>query len=471
LVGGREEKSVTKIFWDNKYQSHAVVAKEHMLIGYRDKEKYEDLIKNLANLESEKLKSEEYIEKLRKIKRHISYLKTKTIARINNYEKFISEIDNELEIIETQFKIGECSSEERNEQANSLAKQKQLFESAIKILKDINDVKSLKDIENLLVSGELHDKQTNPIKDEPSTKQAPTLSEKPPAVPAPTIAEKPPAAPTNIEDTTAIQEPPVIKEPATRNPLARKKCATKTLTSKRGWRSPIIFILIALSVIGLTIWGLSAGIGALLNTIGAQISQTQHAPAIGAQAPNFILYDLSNQPVSLQDYHGKQVVLYLWSISCPYCKSDLMWIQRLSGSSDDKIIKFLTINNQDSISSVKEYLNNNRYSFPVLFDIKGSIFKQYAMRDAVPLTILIGPDGKVKNIKAGAFQDEAELREFSGEGISSPFDKRTPTVGKCPIIGDNAPEFALPSTTGTTVSLNSLKGKNVFINLWYTAPH
>ncbi len=444
-----------------------------MLNGYKDKEKYEDIIKNTANLESEKLRAEEYRGKLRKVKRHITYLKSKATARIKECEKYCGEIDNEVEIIETRYKNNEYSNEEFSERSISLTKQKQLLESAIKILKDIHDTKSSKDIENLADIEEQPDIQTPPIKDEPSTEQAPAIPEEPPAIQTLTIAEKSPAilAPTIIEETSAIQVPPVIKEPPTITLFPGKKATIKTVTSKGGCWSSIIFVLIALSIIGLIIWGLIAGIGALVNVIGAQISQTQHAPSIGNQAPNFVLQDLNNQPVSLQDYHGKQVVLYLWSISCPYCKSDLAWIQRLSDSSDDKIIKFLTINNQDSISSVKEYLNNNRYSFPILFDIKGSIFKQYNIRDAIPLTILIGPDGNVKNIKAGAFQDEGELREFAGEGVSSPFDKKTPAVRKCPTIGDAAPDFALPSTTGTSVSLNSLRGKNVFINLWTLSCH
>jgi len=55
-------------------------------------------------------------------------------------------------------------------------------------------------------------------------------------------------------------------------------------------------------------------------------------------------------------------------------------------------------------------LANNGYSFTVLFDSKGTIYKIYCCpKPADPYTFFIGKDGIIKSIKIGGFASKDDL--------------------------------------------------------------
>lgn len=39
-----------------------------------------------------------------------------------------------------------------------------------------------------------------------------------------------------------------------------------------------------------------------------------------AKAPDFMLFDQNQQPVTLKDYRGKGLIIHFWGTWCPYCK-------------------------------------------------------------------------------------------------------------------------------------------------------
>ena len=152
---------------------------------------------------------------------------------------------------------------------------------------------------------------------------------------------------------------------------------------------------------------------------------------VGDQSPNFTLPDISGKPVSLQDFHGRNVVIYLWFIDCPECINDLREIQSLSNCIDNNSMKFLTINSLDSTKIVTDYLNNNGYNFPVLFDTQWNIWKLYTLRSgSVPYTIIIGSDGKIKNIVVGNAQGYGGIKKLVGEGLNITWDKTPPQISE-----------------------------------------
>ncbi|MFA5399816.1 MAG: redoxin domain-containing protein [Dehalococcoidia bacterium] len=154
---------------------------------------------------------------------------------------------------------------------------------------------------------------------------------------------------------------------------------------------------------------------------------------VGDQAPNFTLTDINGKRISLQDFRGKQVVLYLWFLYCPECTEDLAEIQELNNNSDERVIKFLTINPENSSKDVADFFTKNGYSFPVLFDLDGSIYKQYNLRPrSAPYTIIIAPDGKINNITVGNLHYQGGLKRLIGDNVTS-FSPSAQTQ-KTPII-------------------------------------
>lgn len=56
----------------------------------------------------------------------------------------------------------------------------------------------------------------------------------------------------------------------------------------------------------------------------------------------------------------------------------------------------------------------------------------------------------------------------SSQGSSSPISSASASSGLGLQVGDMAPNFSLKTTTGTTVSLSSLRGHPVWLNFWAT---
>jgi peroxiredoxin/predicted DNA binding CopG/RHH family protein len=390
---------MSNVFWDEKFHSYAPEFKEQMLNGYTDREKYEKLIKNLDKLQSDKLVTEEnyvklkneYSEKLRKAKRHIASTKSKITARIKQCTKQVNEINDETETINARFTIGEYSKEAFNESMRGLEQQKQLFESAITELRIVHKINST---------------------------QAPSPEKPPPAEQMPPISEESPHVqePVIINEESVIQTPPIVDKAseATTSPISQKY-TTEIKTKKRGWRSVLLIVLIGIAAIDLVIWGLILAVG------------PKKPLSIGDQAPNFTLPDINGRLVSLQDFHGKQVVLYIWW-QCPPCKQDLPYIQDLNNGSDERMIRVLTINTLDSKNGIIDFVSRSGYSFPVLLDTNNSVTAQYMLR-GVPQTIVINRDGKIQNMKAGAFQNQDEFRKLATGGLSQ-FDKAPPQISE-----------------------------------------
>jgi len=56
-----------------------------------------------------------------------------------------------------------------------------------------------------------------------------------------------------------------------------------------------------------------------------------HGPSLkGKRAPNFVLHDLSGNPVSLKDYAGKPVIVNFWATWCPPCLLEMPWFEELT---------------------------------------------------------------------------------------------------------------------------------------------
>lgn len=105
---------------------------------------------------------------------------------------------------------------------------------------------------------------------------------------------------------------------------------------------------------------------------------------------------LNGQPVDLQSYRGKSVLVYFWATWCPMCK--------LQNSSIDSIqhhYKVITIAmNSGPGSEVKAYIDKHNLSYPVITDEHGSIAKRYGV-SGVPTSFVIDANGDIAYTEMG----------------------------------------------------------------------
>ncbi|HWT26982.1 MAG TPA: cytochrome c biogenesis protein/redoxin [Mobilitalea sp.] len=130
-------------------------------------------------------------------------------------------------------------------------------------------------------------------------------------------------------------------------------------------------------------------------------------------AYDFTLVDQYGNKHTLSDYKGKVVFLNFWATWCPPCKKEIPDIEEIYqeyGKNEGDVIILGVANptsneypnNQDvSKKEVIKFLDDNKYTFPVVLDETGDILKNYYI-SAFPTTFLIDKDGNIIGYAPGA---------------------------------------------------------------------
>ena len=127
--------------------------------------------------------------------------------------------------------------------------------------------------------------------------------------------------------------------------------------------------------------------------------------------PYFSMEDRDGNAITLLDYEGKVVVLNFWASWCPPCKEempDFEAIHRELGADGDTVI--LTVNLTDGVRETREkairYVDDNGYTFPVLFDEPDETGFSYAGHvlgiQSIPLTMVLDAQGYLRDYQIGA---------------------------------------------------------------------
>lgn len=131
---------------------------------------------------------------------------------------------------------------------------------------------------------------------------------------------------------------------------------------------------------------------------------------VGNRAPDFVLQDLSGKDVRLGDFHGKIVMLNFWAVWCGPCVQELPAINAASKEWESKgvVVLAIAVKTNEQLSSVQQFINQNGYTFPVLFDSQSVASSLYGAT-TLPTTFFIDADGVVKKMQVGSFKDQAAI--------------------------------------------------------------
>jgi peroxiredoxin len=161
-----------------------------------------------------------------------------------------------------------------------------------------------------------------------------------------------------------------------------------------------------------------------ISTLGSNLWEKAEAAAtssmvglkIGQEAPDFKLMDRKGQLFKLSDYRDKTVVLNFWATWCPPCRAEMPELQKYDERIRDNNVVILAVNatnSETSINTVGDWLQDKRYTFPVLFDSDGEITQTYRIA-AFPSTYIIQPGGLIQNKHQGPM-NAAMLKEAVGK--------------------------------------------------------
>jgi peroxiredoxin len=113
----------------------------------------------------------------------------------------------------------------------------------------------------------------------------------------------------------------------------------------------------------------------------------------GKKAPNFRLEDLKGKKVELKHFKGKVVFLNFWATWCGPCKEEMPSMEALYNQFKEKDFVFLAISaDYEGMKPVKEFIEKQRYTFPVLIDPKCETLDLFEVK-GIPTTFLIDKKG------------------------------------------------------------------------------
>ncbi len=126
---------------------------------------------------------------------------------------------------------------------------------------------------------------------------------------------------------------------------------------------------------------------------------------------NFIVYTEDVEPVELESFIGKPIVVNFWATWCYYCKIEMPDFNEAYHANPD--VEFLMVNytqGDETIEKASAYVRECGFDFPVYYDAMGDASDAYEV-EAFPTTLFISRSGDLLKRVEGTISAE-KLAEY-----------------------------------------------------------
>ena len=133
-------------------------------------------------------------------------------------------------------------------------------------------------------------------------------------------------------------------------------------------------------------------------------------------APPLRLETVQGQPISLEDYRGRVVLINFWATWCPPCVEEIPSLGRLQKKFPTKEFSIISVDVGDQKEQVEQFLKKVPAKYPVMLDSEGRTVHDWNLR-AFPTTFIIDRQGVIRLAYFGGLQWDApevvkQLREL-----------------------------------------------------------
>jgi len=118
-------------------------------------------------------------------------------------------------------------------------------------------------------------------------------------------------------------------------------------------------------------------------------------------APQFALKDLNGRTVRLRAYRGKVVLINFWATWCPPCRAEMPDLVRLQREHARDGLQIIGITYPpETKTQVRRFARSLKVNYPIILGTR-QIKARFSSEETLPLTVVIGRDGKVNDIISG----------------------------------------------------------------------
>jgi peroxiredoxin len=130
-------------------------------------------------------------------------------------------------------------------------------------------------------------------------------------------------------------------------------------------------------------------------------------PEVGVPAPDFTLPTTVGSEVTLSQFRGVPVVLYLWTTWCQYCIEELGYLALVVEEKGSQLT-VVAVNIGGEATEVKQVAGEGGANFIIAIDEGGKLLSAYGMR-YLPAAFFIDSQGIIRGKRVGAFYSRQTL--------------------------------------------------------------
>lgn len=130
------------------------------------------------------------------------------------------------------------------------------------------------------------------------------------------------------------------------------------------------------------------------------------------KAPDFTVYTAEGEKVKLSDHFGRPIVMNFWASWCSPCKAEMPHFEEAYKEHTDVTFLMVNMTSGDNRGNAEALIENEGYTFPVLFDTDGDAATTYGAT-SLPTTFFIDKNGQFVTYAVGML-DKATLEKGIG---------------------------------------------------------